>query len=93
MATRTKYIYLEERADKKTKEPFIKNTGIRASTIWHDRYVSRIQPDRIARDRDLPSEAVYEALNFCQENWELIYEEKEREKSFLKKVGFFEETA
>jgi hypothetical protein len=36
MTTRTKYQHLQERSDNRSREPFVRGTGIRASTIWHD---------------------------------------------------------
>ncbi|HEX3035758.1 MAG TPA: hypothetical protein VHT73_11625 [Thermodesulfobacteriota bacterium] len=90
MAPKAKYKHLEKRLDKKVQELFVRGTGIRASTLWHDRYVSRFSPDRIAKDRDIPVEAVYEALAYCQENWELICHEKDLERQHLEQRGFFE---
>ncbi len=62
MATEATYKHLERRPDKRSQELFVRGAGIRASTIWHDRYVSRLSPSEIAKDRDIPIEAIYEAL-------------------------------
>ena len=67
MGVKTTYRYLVERPDKSAQELYIRGTGVRASTIWHDRYVSRIPPEQIAQDRELPVAAVYEALAYCQD--------------------------
>ncbi len=67
----------------------VRGTGIRASTLWHDRYVSRLKPSEIAGDRDIPVEAVYEALDYCQENWETICDVYDRERVQLEEAGFF----
>lgn len=83
------YEYLERRPDKSSQELFVRGAGVRASTIWHDRFISRFSPDQIARDRDLPLEAVYEALDYCQGSWERICQEKDSEKQELEKRGFF----
>jgi len=91
MTTEAAYKYLERRPDKRSQELFIRGAGIRASTVWHDRYVSRLHPSRIAKDRDLPVEAVYEALAYCQENWEGICQEKDLEQQRLERSGFFDE--
>jgi hypothetical protein len=74
------YPHLELRPDKDTKELHLRGRGIKASTIWHDRYVLHYSPEGIAFDRDLPLEAVYEALDYCQKHWEDICAEKAREK-------------
>ena len=91
MATVVKYQHLERRPNKQSRELFIRGMGIRASTIWHDRYVSRLSPEKIARDRDLSVEAVYEALAYCQDHWEDICREKDRERRRLEQKGFFGE--
>ena len=91
MATKAIYQYLENRPDKHSQELFVRGTGVRASTVWHDRYVSRRTPEEISRERDLSLEAVYEALSFCLENWEAICKEKELETQRIESLGFFGE--
>jgi uncharacterized protein (DUF433 family) len=86
-----KYVYLEKRSDKRSPELFVRGTGIRASTVWHDRYVSRVQPEQIAKDRDISLEAVYEALVDCQESWEPICHQTDQERRRLEQQGFFEQ--
>ena len=88
MGIKAKYLFLKDRPDKTSTELFIKETGIRASTIWHDRYISRIAPDEIAKDREISVEAIYEALDYCLENWESICTERDLESSCRKKDGF-----
>lgn len=85
------YKYLVQRADKRTQELFIRGTGVRASTIWHDRYISRMTPQRIACNRNLPMEAILEALAYCQDHWETICAEKDEERVWLEQQGFFAE--
>lgn len=87
------YQYLESRPDKHARELFLRGRGIRASTIWHDRFVSQCAPERIAADRDLPLAAVYEALDYCQRHWETICAEKQQERQWLEQKGFFNTTA
>lgn len=58
--------------------------------IWHDRYVSRRSPAQIAQDRDIPLEAVYDALAYCQEHWEDICREGDLERERLEAMGFFD---
>lgn len=90
MGTKVKYLFLTDRPDKTSTELFIKETGIRASTIWHDRYISRIPPDEIAKDREISVEAVYEALDYCLESWESICRERDLEREQLQRQGFFQ---
>lgn len=87
------YQHLESRPDKHSRELFLRGRGIRASTIWHDRFVSQCAPARIAADRELPLAAVYEALDYCQRQWETICAEKQQEQQWLEQKGFFDAAA
>ena len=91
MDVKTTYHYLVERPDKGSQELYIRDTGVRASTIWHDRFISRMHPQHIAHDRDIPVHAVYEALAYCQEQWEVICSAKDRERAWLEQRDFFAE--
>jgi uncharacterized protein (DUF433 family) len=91
METPTIYRYLEPRPDKRTQELFLRGTGVRASTIWHDRYISRMTPHQIAQNRDLPEAAVLEALAYCQDHWDVICADKDTERVWLEEQGFFAE--
>jgi hypothetical protein len=51
--------------------------------------VSLRNPADIAKDRQISLAAVYEALDYCQENWESIMDEKEVERRYLEERGFF----
>lgn len=92
METQTTYSYLEQRSDKQTQELFIRGTGVRASTIWHDRYISRIAPEQIAQSRELAADAVMEALAYCQDYWDVICTEKDADRLWLEEQGFFAES-
>ena len=93
MESKEKYRYLKPRPDKSTRELFVGDTGIRASTMWHDRYINLLHPKDISADRNIPLEAVYEALEYCLEHWEDICREKDEERAYLTKMGFFEQQA
>ena len=93
MGTLVKNQHLEKRPSKHSRELCVRGAGIRASTLWHDRYVSRLSPEKIAKDRDLSVEVLYEALAYCQEHWEDICREKDRERRRLEQKGFFVEDA
>ena len=93
MKTQTNYSCLEARPDKQTQELFIRDTGVRASTIWHDRYISRLTPQQIAQTRELAEEAILEALAYCQAHWDVICSEKDAERLWLEEQGFFTESS
>ena len=54
---------------------------MRTSTIWYDRYISRMTPQQIAQNRDLPMAAILEALAYSQNHWEVICAEKDVERA------------
>jgi uncharacterized protein (DUF433 family) len=89
MEMQTTYTYLEPRPNKRTRELFIRGTGVRTSTIWHDRYIARMAPQQIAQNRELPVVAVLEALAYCQDHWDVICAEKDAERVWLEEQGFF----
>ena len=65
MDGQTRYHYLVERPDKGTQELYIRDTGVRASTIWHDRYISQMHPRVIAQDRTCRSTP-------CMKRWRTV---------------------
>jgi hypothetical protein len=72
MDVKTPYYYLVERPDQGLQALSMRETGVCASTIWHDRFISRMPPQHVAHDRDIPVNAVYEALAYCQGQCEVI---------------------
>jgi hypothetical protein len=58
----TMYRYLVERSDKGTQELYMRGTGVRTSTIWHNRYIFQMYPRIMAHDRNLSVDAVCEAM-------------------------------
>lgn len=89
MSIKVRYRHLTSFPRKRTEDLQVCGAGIRTSALWHDRYVSRLSPDLIARDREIPLAAVYEALDYCQEHWEAICREKDAEAARLRRRGFF----
>jgi len=85
MGIKVKDLFLIDRPDKTSTDLFVKETGIRASTIWQDRYISGIALDEIAKDREISVVAIYEALDYCLENWDSICSEKDLEREQLQK--------
>ena len=86
----TTYTHLEPKPGRRSAEFFIRGSRIRAPTVWHDRYVSRMTPVQIAADREISVDAVREALRYCQKHWETICEGKDAERERLQNLGFFE---
>jgi uncharacterized protein (DUF433 family) len=92
MSAETQYKYLEPKPHKR----FTKQLGIkgRNMTVWNlvcDVVVSGDSPEDIARRRDLPLEAVREALAYYQENKAWIDAEVEEEGRWLREHGYLKD--
>ena len=74
-AAATQYKFLEALPRERSQELFLKGTAIRAYHIWQERFVENRSPAVIATDRALPVEAIYETLDNCAHEWELIVAE------------------
>lgn len=81
--TVTTYRYLEPRYHRWKKQLWIKGRNM---TAWHLltwMLANRMTPKEVAKDYDLPVEAVYEALDYYERNKELLRAEAEEEKRRL----------
>jgi len=79
--------YLEKNPDSWRKQLFIKGRNIKASTIWLDMLLNGFTPEELAEDKGVPLEAVKEAIQYCQENQQLLEEEALEEYLELEKKG------
>ena len=79
--------YLCERPHAWRRQLYIKGTKLKASTLWNDAQANGMSAEDIAEDRDLPLEAVREALRYCDENTDLIRMESEEERRRLLDSG------
>ena len=77
--------YLEKNPDSWRKQFFIKGRNIKASTIWLDMLLKGFTPEELADDRNLPIETIKEAIQYCQENQELLEQEALEECTELEK--------
>jgi uncharacterized protein (DUF433 family) len=85
----TAWKYLAPNPKSAYKQLFIQGRRIRARTLY-GMYMSAEAPmtaEEIAREYDLPVEAVKEAIAYCQGDPPEIKEDFEREERFFKAIG------
>ena len=75
--------YLCERPHPWRKQLYIKGRKLMASTVWSDMITNHMTPEEAAADRDLPFEAVREAIRYSEQNLDLIRMEAQEEKQRL----------
>ncbi len=88
MATETTYKYLEARPHPWRKQLWIKGRNM---TVWQllcQIWANGETPEKAAKSRGLPIEAIYEALDYFRRNRELLLEEAKEEKRRLKEHGW-----
>jgi uncharacterized protein (DUF433 family) len=88
MSTTTKYLHLERDPMSSYKQLSIRGRRIKARTIY-GAFISDepMTPEEIAADRDLPIEAVLEAIAYCQSNPPEIEEDYRREEALAEAMG------
>ncbi|MCS7264444.1 MAG: DUF433 domain-containing protein [Armatimonadetes bacterium] len=87
MATETTYKYLEARPHPWRKQLWVKGRNM---TVWQllcYMWAANMTPEEVARDFDLPVEAVHEALDYYERNREVIEADAEEERRQLKEDG------
>ncbi|MCI0335043.1 MAG: hypothetical protein L0228_17685 [Planctomycetes bacterium] len=85
----TNYRYLERDPLSNYKQLSIKGRRIKARTLYGDfiREVEPMTPAEIAADRDLPLDAVLEAIAYCQSNPPEIGADLRREQALADAMG------
>ncbi len=85
--TTTQWQYLEQRPDSWRKQLYIKNRKLKAFTVWINLKVNEMTPEEGVENWDLPIEAIYEAIEYCEQNQELLKQEAEAERQYLEAQG------
>lgn len=76
------YKHLEPRACSNYRQLFIKGRRIRAEVLYRETVGEDPRTaEEVARDFDLPLEAVQEAIHYCEHNEEFLRQEREREEA------------
>ena len=79
--------WLTPRAHPWRKQMWIKGRRLMAWVIWRDMLVNEMTESEAAEDRDLPLEAIREAVAWSEANRELIAAEAGEEKRWLQEHG------
>lgn len=86
-SSKTQWQYLEPRPDSWRKQLYLKGRKLRAHIVWSDMLVNEMTPEEVADSKDLPLEAVYEAIEYCESHAELLKQEAQAERRFLEERG------
>jgi len=88
MAESNGYKYLAPRPDSHYRQFFYTERKIFAQTLYRETVgVDPRTPEEVAHDYDVPVEAVYEAIDYCLKNEDLLRKEREEEQALIKARG------
>jgi uncharacterized protein (DUF433 family) len=88
MAEYAEYRYLQpKRGGSNYRQLFI-NGRIRAEVLYRETVGQEpLTPEEVAREYDVPVEAVREAIDYCLKNQELLDQERAREEAWIRATG------
>jgi uncharacterized protein (DUF433 family) len=89
------YLHLEYRPGSLYRQPFIKGTRIRVEIPYgwtidkeDEEGIEKGQtPEQVAADFNLPVEAVLEAIDYCQQHWDVVCSDHAREERIVEATG------
>lgn len=80
MAETTDYLHLAPRDGSSYQQVFVKGRNLRAETLFRATVgPEAMTPDDVARDYDVPVEAVREAIHYCLRHATLLRREREED--------------
>ncbi|MEG4849508.1 hypothetical protein QUB10_01200 [Microcoleus sp. B5-D4] len=79
--------YLVSRPHAWRKQLYIKGRKLLASTIWGDMTANGMSPEQAAENWDLPLSTIYEVIDYCENNQELLKLEADEERYRLEVKG------
>jgi len=87
--------YLVKRSHPWRRQLYIKGRKLLASTIWQDKLSNQMSNEEAADNWDLPLDAIYEVIRYCESHQELLKLEADEEQYRLtiKGVSFELKTA
>jgi hypothetical protein len=88
MPEHSEYKYLQPKRGGSNYRQLFVNGRIRAEVLYRET-VGRepLSPQEVAREYNLPMEAVLEAIDYCLKNQELLAEERAREEAWIRATG------
>ncbi|HEV3235937.1 MAG TPA: hypothetical protein VGZ25_03050 [Gemmataceae bacterium] len=88
MAENNGYKYLAPRLDSNYRQFFYTERKIFAQTLYRETVgIDPRTPEEVAHDYDVPVEAVYEAIDYCLKNEDLLRKERDEEQALIKARG------
>lgn len=85
--SKTQWQFLEPRLSSWRKQLYLKGRKLTAFTVWSDMIANEDTLDETADNWDLPIEAIKEAIEYCENNQELLKFEAEEERRYLEERG------
>lgn len=85
--TESAYKYLAPNPKSAYRQLFVKGRRIRAWVLYCDHVAQEMTPEQIAADRDLPVEAVREAIAYCASNPPEVRGDLLREEEHMQAAG------
>ena len=80
MVETVNFMHLAQREGSRYQQYFVKGRNLRAETLFRATVGSEpMTPDEVARDHDVPVEAVQEAIQYCIRNAALLQKEREED--------------
>jgi uncharacterized protein (DUF433 family) len=79
--------YLVARPHPWRRQLYIKGGKLLASTIWQDMIANNMSAEQAAENWNLPLVAIYEAIDYCENNRELLKLEAAEERYRLESKG------
>ncbi len=85
--SKTQWQYLEPRSSSWRKQLYFKERKLTAFTVWSDMIANKDTLDETAENWNLPTEAIKEAIEYCENNQELLKFEADEERRYLEDRG------
>ena len=86
-ASKIQWQFLEPRPSSWRKQLYIKGRKLTAFTVWSDMIANKDTLDETAENWNLPTEAIKEAIEYCENNQELLKSEADEERRYLEERG------
>jgi uncharacterized protein (DUF433 family) len=88
MANDNRYKFLAPRYGSSYRQYFVKGRRIRAEVLYDETLEPEARtPEQVAADYQVPVEAVYEAIRYCQENEDVLDQDREMESASIRARG------
>src|SRR5438874_2508292 len=86
--TESQWGFLEPRIDTWRKQLYLKDSRLRASTVWMSMLANGYTLEQTAENWDLPIQAVMECIRYSESHEGLLADESEEERRSLEAAGY-----